>query len=328
MKKNPKMYLKFLEITKRTGVPVKKVLDMFCILQTGKPIENDELLRMVGVSKNALNQIKQALSSFLKPTSRDTQLTPKEVNEVKSLYNKGYMNEEALWSILENRQFQKTLELLKVFRKKKPVSKREYDQFTATLETTARRASLLHFFADLQGKNILFLGDDDFTSVAAAALKKAKRITVVDIDKRILKAIKDISDQQNFEIETIKYDARKSLPQVLTARFDIVFTDPPYTPEGIKLFVSRGIEALNSENKAARIYVCYGSSDLAKERFLPIFDILASSGLIIRWVFDKFNRYYDAQTIGSASSLIVCEITPKTKPLIKGDYDKPIYTHN
>ena len=322
------MYLKFLEIAKRTGVPVKKVLDMFYILQTGKPIENDELLRMVGVSKNALNQIKQALSSFLKPTSRDTQLTPKGVNEVKSLYNKGYMNEETLWSILENRQFQKTLELLRVFRKKKPVSKREYDQFTATLETTARRASLLHFFADLQGKNILFLGDDDFTSVAAAGLKKARNITVVDIDKRILKAIKDISGQQNFEIETIKYDARKSLPQALTARFDIVFTDPPYTPEGIKLFVSRGIEALDSENKAARIYVCYGNSDLAKERFLPIFDILASSGLIIRWVFDKFNRYYDAQTIGSASSLIVCEITPKTKPLIKGDYDKPIYTHN
>lgn len=71
---------------------------------------------------------------------------------------------------------------------------------------------------------------------------------------------------------------------------------------------------------------CYGNSDRAKERFLPIQDALTDSGLMLRWVFDRFNRYEGAESVGSASSLYIAEITPRTKPLIRGSYDKPIYT--
>jgi len=124
------------------------------------------------------------------------------------------------------------------------------------------------------------------------------------------------------------YDARKPLPPSYFGKFDIVFTDPPYTGEGIKLFVSRAIQALDPLNQAARIYVCYGNSDRAKERFLPIYEIFSSSGLMLRWVFDKFNRYQGADSIGSASSLFVLDVTSKTKSLITKNYDKPIYTNN
>ena len=78
----------------------------------------------------------------------------------------------------------------------------------------------------------------------------------------------------------------------------------------------------------SRIYLCYGASDRSKEKLLPIQQIIFQSGMITRWVFDKFNRYHGAESIGSASSLFATEVTPKTKPTIKGDYDKPIYTNN
>lgn len=322
------MYSKLLKVSKETGVPVKKVLDVFFVLSTGEAIDNNELVQKVGVSKNALNQVKKSLSSFFESASQKTQLNAKGLNNTKKMYQREFINEEKLWSILEGRQFTKAVSLLQSIKEKQPVPKREYDQFTATIETTAKRASLMSFFGDVKNKKLLFLGDDDFTSIATASLGEAEKIVVADIDQRILRVIKSLSDGQSFGMETINYDARKKLSHELIGKFDVVFTDPPYTPEGVELFVSRAVESLDSNNKAARVYVCYGNSDRAKERLLLIQEIFVNSGLMVRWVFDKFNRYQGAESIGSSSSLFIVEVTPKTKPVIKGNYDKQIYTDN
>jgi len=185
---------------------------------------------------------------------------------------------------------------------------------------------LLDFLGDTRDKRALFLGDDDFTSVAMANIRSAKNVAVLDIDERILISIGGIAEELGLEINKTKHDLRKPIPAELKGQFDIVFTDPPYTPEGISLFVSRAVEALDKKNQAARIYVCYGNSDRAKERFLPVQETVTNSGLMIRYVFDRFNRYEGAESIGSSSSLYVAETTPKARPSLKGNYDKPIYT--
>ena len=59
MGKKEKMYSDFLRVSKQTGVPVKKVLDVFWYLLKGKATGNNELVRGVGVSRNALNQVKK-----------------------------------------------------------------------------------------------------------------------------------------------------------------------------------------------------------------------------------------------------------------------------
>lgn len=324
-----KMYSDFLEVSKQTGVPVKKVLDVFWHLSKGKAIGNNELVRLVGVSRNALNQVKKALSAYLNPTRNDTSLREEVLGKMCVLYDNNYLVEERLLATLtEDDIYKRSVELLSHYRDKRPAPKRSYDQFTATVETTAKRVALLAFLGDVKAKRILFLGDDDFTSVVAANIKSAQDIAVVDIDERILDNIGVISDELNLGIRGIKHDLRKPIPAELRGKFDTVFTDPPYTPEGINLFVSRAIEALDRKNQTARVYVCYGNSDRAKERFLPIQDVLTDSGLMLRWVFDRFNRYEGAESVGSASSLYIAEITPRTKPLIRGNYDKPIYTIN
>lgn len=315
-------------ISKKTSIPTKKILDFLYTLSEGKAVDNLELVQKIGVSKNALNQIKEMLSPILKPASKNTQLKPGSVQQIKSLFGKDYKQEDALWSFLENKSFMQATETFRDVADKRLPPERQYDQFTATSKTVVRRAFLLKFFGDIESKRLLFLGDDDFTSVAIANLGSARSITVADIDRRILSEIGSISNDQNLGIKTVNFDARKKLPSKLKNSFDIVFTDPPYTTNGIKLFSSRAIESLDKNNKAARIYLCYGNSDKAKERFLPIHEILINSGLMIRWIFDKFNRYFGAESIGSASSLFIAEVTPKTKPLITGDHDKPIYTNN
>ena len=316
------------QIAKEIGVPTKKIMDFLFILQTGEPVENNKLLQRVGVSKNALNQTKELLSSLLNPPSKSTQLAESAIMEVKTILGSDYKPEETLWSLLEDDYYRKSIELLGKYAGQRPSPERKYDQFTATVETTAKRASLLNFFEDVRGKRLLFLGDDDFTSVAVAGLHTAPEVAVLDIDNRILDGIDSISKSEKLEINSGNYDARKTLPLSYSGKFDVVFTDPPYTADGIKLFVSRAIQALDLSNQTTRIYICYGNSDRAKERFLPIYEMFSASGLMVRWVFDKFNRYQGAKSIGSASSLFILKATSKTKPLITENYDRPIYTNN
>ncbi|OGY18264.1 MAG: hypothetical protein A3F04_00120 [Candidatus Chisholmbacteria bacterium RIFCSPHIGHO2_12_FULL_49_9] len=314
-----------LRISKETGLPVKKILDMLFFLRGGE-VENNKLVQKLGVSKNVLNQVKQKLSDLFEPPSTVTALSGKGRELTDLLFPEGYRPEEELWVNLRDVRFIQIQKLLQKYKGLRPEPFRKYDQFTATVETTARRAALIDFFADVQGKNLLFLGDDDFTSVAVSAYGTAKTVSVLDIDERILRGIRTISDKDKFQIRCERYDARGELPKKFTGAFDVVFTDPPYTQTGISLFVSRAIEALDPANLAGRIYCCYGNSDRAKERFLPIYEVFGHSGLMIRWIFDKLNRYDGAESIGSTSSLFVCDVTPKTKPVIKGDYDGAIYT--
>jgi len=314
-----------LRVSRETGLPVKKILDMLFLLRGGVK-ENNLIVRQVGVSKNVLNQVKAELSEWFAPASKVTGLSKKGEEMTEQLFPIEFQVEEKLWSYLEDERFFQITRLLEKFRELRPKPFREYDQFSATTETTARRAMLMSFFADIKGKRLLFLGDDDFTSVAVSMFGIAGEIMVLDIDERILGGIRTIADEERFPIRTERCDARNKFPQKYCGRFDVVFTDPPYTPDGVRLFLSRAIQALDQANQAGRIYCCYGNSDRARERFLSIQELFVKSGLMVRWIFDKFNRYDGADSIGSASSVFICDVTAKTKPLIEGDYHGEIYT--
>jgi len=328
MTKSKEIQNKIILVSKEIGISVKKILDMLYILKNGEPVENDILLQKIGVSKNVLNQTKKLLSQILKPPSKETQLKREVILKTRALFKKNYRPEESFWHFLQNQDFKETSRLIEKYKNRRPFPNRKYDQFTATVETTAMRVGLLNFYEDIRGKRLLFLGDDDFTSIAVASFKTALKICVLDIDSRVLDEIKFISEENKLGIEVIHSDLKKNLPDSCRNKFDIVFTDPPYTEKGIKLFLSRAVESLDTSNFAARVYACYGNSDRSKERFLPINEIFVSLGLMTRWVFDKFNRYQGAESIGNTSSLFICEITPKTKPIILGEYYESIYTHN
>jgi len=311
---------KIYELGRKLGLPVKKIIDFFYYLRDGQKIDNLELIQKTGIAKVTINSIKEYFADFLMPVSTTTQIIESKVQELNILFNENYIPDETLLNLKNSSNTEDVLS-------ERLVPLREYDQFTATPETVQKRASLLNHFSDINNKKLLFLGDDDFTSIATAMTGKADEIVVLDIDDRILGKIRSISDKYSLNIETIKVDLKQTLPNELLNKFDIVFTDPPYTPDGIRLFLSRSISALDRKNDTARIYLCYGNSDRAKERYIPIYRSIIDSGLMIRYVFDKFNRYVGAELIGSTSSLFVLDITPKVKALIVKNYDKPIYTN-
>jgi predicted methyltransferase len=154
-----------MNMSRKTGLPAKKVYDLLWALRSGK-IENTALVGFVGVSRNVLNQIKESLGEKLTPASKNTELSDLGKDYVRELFPADYQPEESMWGFLDNRpEFNQALDFLRSITAKRPEPIRDLDQFTATEQTTARRVSLLNFFEDVTGKRILFLGDDDFTSV-------------------------------------------------------------------------------------------------------------------------------------------------------------------
>lgn len=307
---NSSAYSQLKSFSEKEGVPLIYLIELLRILRDKEKIQNYNLITLTGLSKVSINTFQKQFKHLFAPVSRFTLLS-----------DEGLVFADEVLCFCQDTK----AEMAKAnFERTLP--KRHYDQFLATEETISKRATKLDEMFDIQDKRILFLGDDDHTSIAVGLLNKHKNITITDIDNDILSSIVSAASDSGIKLETIKGDLRNSLPKNLKGNFDVVFTDPPYTPEGIELFLSRAIEALDPKNKSARIYFCYGHSDLSKERFLRIYEKCVQSGLMIRWVFDKFNRYNGAESIGNSSSLFICEVTAKTSPIEKGTFKKEIYT--
>ncbi len=219
-------------------------------------------------------------------------------------------------------QREKVLGFFSKYREGRPKSDRNLDQFWATEDTVIRRAMLLGSVPGISQKKLLFLGDDDLTSVVFALLYNAKQITVVDIDNRILRFLEMIAQKEGLPIETLKHDLRDPLPKPKFKRYDVAFFDPPYTPEALNVWLIRAMEATlgGGSNKARKkpeflsdkyYFLCYGYTSRETERGLKVQQIITSFGLIIQEKIRDFNRYDGAESIGSKGDLFVLQPTPK-----------------
>jgi predicted methyltransferase/ribosomal protein S18 acetylase RimI-like enzyme len=197
------------------------------------------------------------------------------------------------------------------------------DQAHATPATALRRALYMLEQGDVEGRNILFLGDDDFTSIATGLLKAAKNILVIDVDSRLLEAIQRISREEHLGIACLRHDLRTPLPTNLHRQFDVVFTDPPYTTPGLALFLSRGLTALRSR-EGASVYLAYAHQP--PRRLLTLQKTLNALGLAISELIPRFNLYEGAEMFANTTFLARLETTTNAKPLIVEAFTEKLYT--
>ena len=222
------------------------------------------------------------------------------------------------------------LRLLREVAANRPPRNRNLDQLPATPETLAARVLLMHESCDLRGKRVLFLGDYDLTSVAAALVGGATAIAALDLDHRVLTTIRgelarlSSSGEEVADVECHFADLRAGLPAPLRRSADVVFADPPYTPDGAALFASRAIAAFRNER--SRLYFCYGTSARAKERALKAQEVITKAGLALHRVMPAFNQYEGAAALGSRSSLYVCDATEQSKALVSPGWSGAMYT--
>ncbi|ABB15162.1 conserved hypothetical protein [Carboxydothermus hydrogenoformans Z-2901] len=147
--------------------------------------------------------------------------------------------------------FDRVLETFQKMVTMRPKATPNFDQGYVTVETTVLRLALMAQRGDLVGRDLLLLGDDDLTAIAAALSGLPRRIFVLDVDERIVGFIRDVARDRGWDnVHAEVYDVQDPLPENLRGQFDVFFTDPVETVRGIFLFLSRCTEALRGPGSA------------------------------------------------------------------------------
>ncbi|HIP16975.1 MAG TPA: putative methyltransferase [Methanothermococcus okinawensis] len=202
--------------------------------------------------------------------------------------------------ILLDETFKKILKKHREYTKLRPTVNTSIDQSFATPETGVYRAGIMADRGDLEGKRVLFIGDDDLTSLPTAMTDFCEEVVVMDIDDRLLNLIDNISKRENLNIKTIKHDFRKPLTKDFKGAFDVVFTDPPYTLNGLKLFLSRSVEGLG-EGSSGVLYLAFSHKPM--EEYLEVQKIINSMNFAIYELIPGFNTYEGSEIIGNTTFL-------------------------
>lgn len=238
--------------------------------------------------------------------------------------------------VVEGETWQEVLARLAEVHRHNPPVDTTLDQSHGTPETALRRALYMYREGALEGKNVLVLGDDDLVSVAIGLLSRLPmmetgaespsfpaRLVVVDVDERFLAHIAAAGREHGFAVETVAHDLRDPLPAELGRTFDTVETDPPYTLAGLRLFLSRGLEALRPGG-GRDVFLSYAPRDPAGQQALLA--TCVELNLAPYAVVPDFNRYVGAGTLAGSGQFLHLRTTPEARPALPGRYEGAIYT--
>jgi predicted methyltransferase len=210
-----------------------------------------------------------------------------------------------------------------------PPARPELDQCHCTPETKLRRVLALHEADALVGRRVLFLGDDDLTSLAIERVVRRlgstasiARLAVVDVDPAVVEHVSRALAAAPFPMLCLELDLRDPLPPSLRGAFDTVVTDPPYTVAGARLFLARAAEALDATG--GDVFFSFGSRRPGVA--LLVQRAIAELGFTIVRVQRDFNEYVGAGVLGGTSSLYHLSAASELRRVVADRYDGPLYT--
>jgi len=194
-----------------------------------------------------------------------------------------------------------------------------------------------------QKGKFLFIGDDDFVSIILTLAEPKVECTVCDLDERIVKNINFLAKKYRLRIETKKIDISKK--KKLKGNFVGFLTNPVYTEEGVKKFVSFGKRQLGKEGGFSFLVV--GDESIGN-RFLFLQEFFSREKLIIlekinekifypqislykedKEIFKRLSQFFNAKTIKKipkiGASLYVFEYLPQRPKRVK--FKKNFYAY-
>jgi predicted methyltransferase len=211
-----------------------------------------------------------------------------------------------------------------------PAAKLELDQTHCTTDSKLRRVLRMHEVGALAGQRVILLGDDDLICLAIAAFAafpgtaaRPRRLAVVDCDPDLLRYLDEQFADRELTVELIDHDLRDPLPAGLAGEFDVACTDPPYTPAGAELFLSRAVSAL-AAGTGRHVFFSFGAR--RPEETLRAQRLIADLGLTVRSLVPGFNTYVGAGILAGTSHLYHLRTTAQSQPVVTGTYPGPLYT--
>jgi hypothetical protein len=306
------------ELRSAWGIHYPAVAPALCALAGGRPLPLDQLVLRSGLSRRSVSDVLQRLEPWLETTAAGSRLSPGATEVVTAALECG--RREA-----GDQHLPAAVERLV---RHAPARRRELDHVAATPETILRRARLLARTYDMAGARVLFLGDHDLTSLALALLVPEARIDVVDVDDGLLEHVERTAAELGRTVTCRFADLRLGLPPSLRETADLAFTDPPYTPDGLRLFAVRACEAARQDERF-RLLLCHGHGERQPMLGYQAQSALHDLRLLFEEVRPRFNRYTGAQAIGSASALYTLRPLRTTWRAVERAATAPerIYTH-
>ncbi|MFF5188199.1 GNAT family N-acetyltransferase [Streptomyces sp. NPDC000345] len=209
-----------------------------------------------------------------------------------------------------------------------PAADMAIDQSHCTAETKVRRVLALLTAGALPGGSLLLIGDDDLVSLAVAVVGDVlggplvERVTVVDISAEILDHIQKTAAGLGTRVETVRHDLRQPLPAQLHGQHDVAMTDPPYTAEGARLFLSRAVEGLRP-GPAHSVFFSFGGK--SPDEMLEVQREIMALGLVTNGYIRNFNEYEGSGILGGVGFFQHLLTTSSTASR-QGEYGGPLYT--
>ena len=209
--------------------------------------------------------------------------------------------------ILSPKITQEELELIQEISSLRPFPNRAVDQIYMRPICILWQVKLIASY--LTGKDLIFMGDGDHISVLCGIYAKAKSITVLDIDPRIVKSIRAIGKKYKVKIDTFQYDVLKPLPKKFYKKFNFFYTNPPYGSKnagqsGIT-FISRCIEACKFSSKGCIVLPHDDERKWTKEVMENTQKFLLKQGWIIVEKLVGLHIYYlDDATLASGTMIV------------------------
>jgi N4-bis(aminopropyl)spermidine synthase len=210
-----------------------------------------------------------------------------------------------------------------------PVIEKSLDHVQATPSSVVRRAEWIvrRYFHLPTEISVTFIGDHDLTSLGLAFLHPGVKVQVLDINEALLEYLEEKLGQLEAKFELRYCDLRFELPPDQVAKTNLFVTDPPYTPEGAALFLSRGFSCLKDLN-LGRGLMAYGYSREHPTLALKIQKSVLSLQCIFEDIRSDFDQYSAAQAIGSSSDWYTIRATSGTGQRINQvKSHSHIYTH-
>jgi predicted methyltransferase len=307
------------------GVAARKLRTVVGLLTEGEHTLAS-LIRESALERRGVESVLAALGDDLLRSGRDAlRIVPGRAETYRQIVNYGQLVETKPADPLA-RRFAGCAELVARMRAlidAAPGPRAALDHVSATAETAVRRALWLDSTFDLTGARLLCVGDHDLTSLAVAHVNPDVEILVLDIDDRILEFIDSLQLRQ---VRSLWSDFRYGIPANALQWGDLVFTDPPYTPEGVRLFLARGLTGLRDRDHA-RLVLAYGFAEGSPALGLKVQQEIIGLHLVTEAVLPDFHRYDGAQAVGSASDLYVLRPTARSWRVAEQSQSSHIYTH-
>ncbi|MBY8989091.1 MAG: adenosylmethionine decarboxylase [Candidatus Lokiarchaeota archaeon] len=190
------------------------------------------------------------------------------------------------------------------------------DQSHAISSTVVNRALYLLKKGDIEGRKIAFLGDDDATSLAVGLLDLAEETIVIDIDSNVIKFLFESASSLSLKnYNVLMHDLRESSPASVLNNYDVVVMDPPYTNEGLRLFLKRAKQILKTSIKiegkehkviGKKCLLSFGNKPPKEMQQIQL--SILDHGFIIKEMIPYFNLYKGASILGQFSHLYYLEL--------------------